>query len=46
MKNKINKLRDEFNGLSFALFTILSIPFVLVFVACAAAAGYAVIDWL
>ena len=44
--NDFNKLMDEIGGLSFALFTIASIPYALVFVACAAAAGYAFIDWL
>ena len=46
LQNDFKKLMDEFEGLSFALFTIVSIPFVLMFVACAAAAGYAFIDWL
>jgi len=44
--NDFNKLLNELDGLSFALFTILSIPYALMFVACAAAAGYAFIDWL
>ena len=39
-------LIENHDSLSFALFTILSIPFVLVFVACVTAAGYAFIDWL
>ena len=46
MQNEIKKLLVEVSGLSFALFTILSIPFVLVFVACACAGAYSIIDWL
>jgi len=46
LHNDFKKLLNELDGLSFALFTILSIPFVLMFVACATAAGYAFIDWL
>jgi len=46
LQNDFKKLRDEIDGLSFALFTIASIPYALVFVACACAGAYGIIDWL
>jgi hypothetical protein len=46
MRNEIKKLLDEVSDLSFALFMIASIPYALVFVACACAGAYGIIDWL